>query len=65
VEKWTDSKGNTWYKELEQTRGAKNYILCRISKDGKTLEQIWRSSGFPSESDLGPKFTNYWIFQRQ
>jgi hypothetical protein len=42
VEKWTDSKGNTWYKE-----------------------QIYRSQGFPVESDLSPKYSNYWIFRRQ
>jgi len=65
VEKWTDSKGNTWYKELEQAKGAKNYLLCRISKDGTTLEQIYRSTGFPMESDLSPKHPNYWIFRRQ
>ncbi len=65
VEKWTDSKGNAWYKELEQAKGAKNYLLCRISKDGTTLEQIYRSAGFPAESDLSPKYPNYWIFRRK
>ena len=65
VEKWTDSKGNTWYKELEQSLGAKAFLLCKVSKDGNTLEKTWRSSGFPAESDMSPKFTNYWIFHRQ
>jgi hypothetical protein len=65
VEKWTDAKGNTWYRELEQATGAKNYLLCRISKDGRTLEQIYRSTGFPAENDLGPAYPNYWIFYRK
>lgn len=65
VEKWTDSKGNTWYKELEQAKGAKNFLLCRIRKDGTTLEQIYRSSGFPAEGDMSPSYPNYWIFRRQ
>jgi hypothetical protein len=65
VEKWTDSKGNTWYKELEQRLGGKSFHLCRVSKDGNTLEKIWRSAGFPTESDMNPKFPNYWIFHRQ
>jgi len=65
VEKWTDAKGNTWYRELEQSLGYKNYLLCRISKDGKTLEQISRSAGFPAESDMGSGYPSYWIFYRQ
>ena len=50
---------------MEQTPGAKNYLLCRISKDGKTLEQVYRSAGFPVESDMGPSYPNYWIFYRK
>jgi hypothetical protein len=65
VEKWTDAKGNTWYRELEQGKAGKNYLLCRISKDGTTLEQIWRSSAFPAESDMGSGYPNYWIFYRK
>jgi len=65
VEKWTDVKGSTWYRELEQASGCKNYLLCRISKDGKTMEQISRSAGFPAESDLTPGYPNYWIFYRK
>ena len=65
VEKWADSKGNTWYRELEQAKGVRNYGLCRISKDGKTMEAVFRSSGFPAESDLGPNSPNYYLFHRQ
>jgi hypothetical protein len=65
VEKWADAKGNTWYKELEQAKGVRNFGLCRISKDGKTLEQIFRSAGFPAESDMGPSYPNYYLFHRQ
>jgi hypothetical protein len=65
VEKWTDAKGNTWYRELEQSLGCKMYLLCRISKDGKTLEQISRSAGFPAESDMGSGYPNYWIYYRK
>jgi hypothetical protein len=65
VEKWTDSKGNVWYKELEQMLGQKNCILCKISKDGNTLETVFRSAGFPSESDLNPSSPSYVIYTRQ
>jgi hypothetical protein len=65
VEKWADAKGNTWYRELEQAKGVRNFGLCRVSKDGKTLEQIFRSSGFPAEGDMGPSYPNYYLFHRQ
>ena len=65
VEKWTDSKGNVWYKELEQMLGQKNCLLCKISKDGNTLEAIFRSAGFASESDLNPSYPSYVIYRKQ
>ncbi len=64
VEKWIDAKGNTWYRVLEQALGGKGYVLSKISKDGKMIEQIWRSSGFPAESDLTPQYPNYWTYRR-
>ena len=65
VEKWTDATGNTWYRELEQFSAGRNYFLCRISRDGRTLERIMRTSGFPAESDMGPGYPNYWIYYRK
>jgi len=41
-------------------------VTMAVSKDGKTLEQIFRSSGgFPAESDMSPGYTNYWKYHRQ
>jgi hypothetical protein len=65
AEKWTDSKGNACYKVFAQEVGAKGYYLIRTSKDRNILEMIWRSVGFPSESDLTPSYSNYWKYQRQ
>jgi hypothetical protein len=65
VEKWTDPKGNTWYKILFQApTGGQSYGLCRISKDHNTFEIAERSSQFPAESDLTPKTRWYGILRR-
>ncbi len=65
VEKWTDSKGNTWYKELEQMLGQKNFILVKVSKDGNTLESIFRSVGFPKEEEMNSSQPSYLIYRKQ
>jgi hypothetical protein len=65
VDKWTDAKGNSCYKIVAQEFFGMGYHLCRVSKDQKSLEITWRSSGFPAESDIHPGYSNYWKYQRQ
>jgi hypothetical protein len=65
ADKWIDSKDNFCYRVFAQAPGREDYYLIRISKDHKTLELIWRSVGFPAESDLNPSYCNYWKYQRQ
>ena len=65
VEKWIDPKGNVWYKELEQMPGQKNFLLCKISKDGSSLETIFRSAGFPQEVDMQSNHPSYVKYKKQ
>jgi len=65
VDKWTDAKGNGCYKLVAQDMSGMGYHTLRVSKDGKTLEITFRSSGFPAETDIHPGYSNYWKYQRQ
>lgn len=62
-EKWTDSKGNIWYKvRLESHRG-KDYVLVKLSNSGNTREVIWGRFEYPMKMDS--KNANYRIYYRQ
>jgi hypothetical protein len=64
VEKWQDSEGNVWYKELNQSVNGGHYFwLIRISKAGAVLEAIYDLNDFPREMD--PSCQYYRIFQRK
>ena len=67
MDKWTDSKGNTFCKTIVRYEGYTDigYELDRISKDGSTLDYAFSSFDFPLESDLNPENAYYRIYYRQ
>lgn len=71
VERWTDERGATWYKEfircsLKGFYSGHSFSLDRISPDGTTLECIFGNLDWPSPSEMDPDLnTTYVIFHRQ
>ncbi len=65
--KWIDSTGDIWYTLIldwgETFDFDPDYVLCKISDSGKTLELSWTNSDYPKEID--PKYTEYHILYRQ
>ena len=62
-EKWTDSKGNIWYKVRLQSHRGKDYVLVKLSNSGNTREIVWDSHEYPMKIDS--KTANYRIYYRQ
>jgi hypothetical protein len=62
-EKWTDSKGNIWYKVRLQSQRGKDYVLVKLSNSGNTREIVWDSHEYPMKIDS--KNANYRIYYRQ
>ena len=62
-DKWTDSEGNTFYKIIVTSHGASYYILSKIDKSGKVYEDVWSTSGMPTEVDTENDL--YRIYYRQ
>jgi len=63
--KWIDSTGDIWYTLIiiwAEIRSP-DYVLCKISDSGKTLELSGTNSDYPKEID--PKYTEYNIVYRQ
>jgi hypothetical protein len=59
VERWTDEKGDVWYKELRRTSpgrsaGDSSCVLDRVSGDGEVLESVTGSVAWPAPPDLDP-----------
>ena len=66
VDKWTDARGNVWYREFASFHwGDRCYLLVKISNDGTTLEYIWNRRNFPVEADLNRESATYRIYYRQ
>jgi hypothetical protein len=64
VEKWQDSDGSVWYKELNlSVNGGHHFWLVKISNAGTVLEATYGSNDFPGEMDPGSQY--YRIFQRK
>jgi len=68
--KWIDSKGNIWYTLIfdwgelyQQDTFDPDYVLCKISDSGKTLELSWTNTDYLKEID--PNYTDYHILYRQ
>jgi hypothetical protein len=64
VEKWTDAKGDIWYKAFNQYRNGKEYFLIKTSKGGTVFEYV-EGAGFPKVSELDPKSNSYRVYYRQ
>jgi len=51
--KWTDSKGNIWYKTKWQVMHfQRGFSLSKISESGKTLEFVFSQFEYPKEIDI-------------
>jgi hypothetical protein len=62
--KWTDAKGNIWYRA--RWNGGLNwsgFVLSKISESGKTLEYIFSQWEYPKELDIN--IENYRIYKRK
>ena len=62
--KWTDAKGNIWYKYRWKAGGfGSGFNLAKISGSGKTLEYIWSDWEYPKELDVNSE--KYRVFNRK
>jgi hypothetical protein len=73
--KWTDAKGNLWYKAYqtvtagtEGLKGAKSQVLYQVGRSGEVLEAVdtavqeFSPTAFPS--NLDPKSSSYAMYHR-
>jgi hypothetical protein len=52
-QKWTDAKGNIWYKyRFKAGMMGSGFELCKISESGKILEFIYSQWEYPKELDI-------------
>jgi hypothetical protein len=67
VEKWTDPKGNVWYKifKLYSVAIGTEFCLTKISNNGTIYESVYSVGEFPSKDDLNGDHPNYLIYYRQ
>ena len=62
--KWTDTKGNIWYKCRWKTgMGGSGFSLLKISESGKTLEFIFSQWEIPKELDINSEY--YRVYYRK
>jgi len=56
-QKWTDAKGNIWYKHRFKAGAmGSGFELCKISESGKTLEYIFSQWEYPKELDTNSEY---------
>jgi hypothetical protein len=67
VDKWTDSEGNTWYKEYIRMRNGlyADFELDRISKSGTVWEYVFGYDDFPTADNMNSKNPYYRIYYRE
>jgi len=61
--KWTDAKGNIWYKHRWKGIMASGFTLSKISESGKTLEYINSQWEYPKELDKNGEY--YRVYRRK
>jgi len=62
--KWTDAKGNIWYKHRWKAGGfGSGFTLSKISDSGKTLEYIYSQWEYPKKLDISSEY--YRIYYRK
>jgi hypothetical protein len=56
-QKWTDAKGNIWYKyRFKAGAMGSGFELCKISESGKTLEYIFSQWEYPKDLDANSEY---------
>lgn len=62
--KWTDAKGNIWYKyRWKAGKIGSGFTLSKISESGKTLEYIYSQWEYPKKLDVNSEY--YRVFHRK
>jgi len=62
--KWTDAKGNIWYKHRWKAGGmGSGFTLSKISESGKTLVYIYSQWEYPKELDINSEY--YRVYYRK
>ncbi len=66
-EKWTDKKGDVWYKLTVEYRPTSTYqfALCRISNSGRTIEMCLDNKDYPPEIDPNSRLYDYYVYYRE
>ena len=54
--KWTDAKGNIWYKNQYKQKMDSGFVLSRISESGKMLEFVFSQWEYPTELDISSEY---------
>ena len=67
VEKWSDSKGNVWYKNFNRHNASilNVFWIIKISNNGTVYESVYNEGKFPSKDELNVDHFNYLIYYRQ
>ncbi|MEE9580732.1 MAG: hypothetical protein V3V74_05410 [Nitrosomonadaceae bacterium] len=67
VEKWSDSKGNVWYKTFNRGNAAIGieFWITKISNTGTVYESVSNVGEFPTKDELNIDNFNYVIYYRQ
>ena len=54
--KWTDAKGNIWYKYRYRGNLEGGFVLSRISESGKIMEFVFSQWEYPTEIDISSEY---------
>ena len=54
--KWTDAKGNIWYKYRYRGNLEGGFVLSRISESGKMMEFVFSQWEYPTEIDISSEY---------
>ena len=67
VEKWSDSKGNVWYKTFKRYNAAilNEFWITKISNNGTVYESVYNVGEFPTKDELNVDHFNYLIYYHQ
>ena len=67
VEKWSDSKGNVWYKTFNRHNASilNVFWITKIINNGTVYESVYNEGEFLSKDELNVDHFNYLIYYRQ
>jgi len=63
--KWTDSKGNVWYRAHWQYFYWENYAVFKISNSGKNYEFVIDPIEYGCPKKIDTETISYWIYFRK